>query len=100
MIKKFLVSIGLLFSLISFAQEGTASPYSFYGIGDVKFGGTAENRAMGGISIFPDSIHVNLQNPAQFASLKFTSLTVGGTYSNVKFKTETQQAKARRTTLD
>ena len=100
MIKKIAVSIGLLFSLVSFAQEGTASPYSFYGIGDVKFGGTAENRSMGGISVFPDSIHVNLQNPAQFASLKFTTLSVGGTYSNVKFKTESQQEKARRTTLD
>ena len=100
MIKKIIVSLGLLFSLVSLAQEGTSSPYSFYGIGDIKFKGTVENRSMGGISVFPDSIHVNLQNPAQFASLKFTSLTIGGTYSNTKFKTESQQEKARRTSLD
>ena len=92
--------MGLLFSLVSFAQEGTSSPYSFYGIGDVRFKGTAETRAMGGVSVFPDSIHINLQNPAQFASLKLTSLTTGGTYANTKFKTESQEAKARRTTLD
>jgi len=92
--------MGLLFSLVSFAQEGTSSPYSFYGIGDVRFKGTAETRAMGGVSVFPDSIHINLQNPAQFASLKLTSLSTGGTYANTKFKTEAQQEKARRTALD
>ena len=37
MIKKIIVSICLLFSLALFAQEGTSSPYSFYGIGDVRF---------------------------------------------------------------
>ena len=100
MIKKIIVSISLLFSLVSFAQEGTSSPYSFYGIGDVRFKGTAETRAMGGVSVFPDSIHINLQNPAQFASLKLTSLSTGGTYANTKSKTESQEAKARRTALD
>jgi hypothetical protein len=32
MIKKIIVSACLLLSLVSFAQEGTASPYSYYGI--------------------------------------------------------------------
>ena len=100
MIKKVIVSISLLFSLAIFAQEGTSSPYSFYGIGDIKFKGTVENRSMGGISVFPDSIHLNLQNPAHFASLKLTSFAIGGTYANSKSKTESQEAKARRTTLD
>jgi hypothetical protein len=48
MIKKIIVSACLLLSLVSFAQEGTASPYSYYGIGDVRFKGTVENRSMGG----------------------------------------------------
>jgi hypothetical protein len=47
MIKKIIVSACLLLSLVSFAQEGTASPYS-YGIGDVRFKGTVENRSMAG----------------------------------------------------
>jgi hypothetical protein len=46
MIKKIIVSACLLLSLVSFAQEGTAS-YSYYGIGDVRFKGTVENRSMG-----------------------------------------------------
>jgi hypothetical protein len=47
MIKKIIVSACLLLSLVSFAQEGTASPYSYYGI-DVRFKGTVENRSMAG----------------------------------------------------
>ena len=100
MIKKVIVSICLLFSLALFAQEGTSSPYSFYGIGDVKFKGTVENRSMGSLSVFPDSIHLNIQNPAHLASLKLTSFALGGTYANTKSKTETQEGKARRTSLD
>lgn len=100
MIKKIIVSSCLLFSLAIFAQEGTSSPYSFYGIGDIKFKGSIENRSMGSISVFPDSIHINIQNPAHLASLKLTGLALGGTYGNTKSITETQEGKARRTSLD
>lgn len=100
MIKKILVSFGLLFALSSNAQEGTASPYSFYGIGDVKFKGAVENRSMGGVSVFSDSIHMNLQNPAHLASLKLTTFAVGGTSLSTTLKTENAKEKARRVTLD
>jgi long-subunit fatty acid transport protein len=100
MIKKIIVGICLLFSLAIFAQEGTSSPYSFYGIGDIKFKGTVENRSMGSISVFPDSIHVNFQNPAHYASLKLTGFNIGGTYANSKSVTEIDEAKSRRTSLD
>ncbi|RZJ71602.1 hypothetical protein [Flavobacterium sp.] len=100
MIKKILVSACLLLSLISFAQEGSYSPYSFYGIGDQRFKGTAETRAMGGLSIFADSIHINLQNPASFGSLKWTSFSVGGTNSWATLNTEDREEKAKRFTLD
>jgi long-subunit fatty acid transport protein len=100
MIKKIIVTFCLLISLTALAQEGTSSPYSFYGIGDIKFKGTVENRSMGGLSVFPDSIHINLQNPAQLASLKRTNFSIGATYLNTKSKTETQIDKARRTALD
>jgi hypothetical protein len=100
MIKKIIVSICLLFSLAIFAQESTSSPYSFYGIGDIKFKGSVENRSMGSISVLQDSIHINIQNPTQLACLKLTGLALGGTYANTKSKTETQEAKARRTSLD
>ncbi|MGO4905666.1 hypothetical protein [Flavobacterium sp. W20_MBD1_R3] len=100
MIKKIVIIACLLLSLMSFAQEGTASPYSFYGIGDVRFKGTLENRSMAGIAIEQDSIHMNLQNPASYASLKLTTFTLGGTYATTNMKTDTESANARRTTLD
>lgn len=100
MIKKIIISTCLLLSLVSFAQDGTASPYSFYGIGDVRFKGTVETRSMAGIAIEPDSIHINLQNPAGFANLKLTTFSIGGTYKTTKLKTSNESASARRTTLD
>ncbi|MFV8369056.1 hypothetical protein [Flavobacterium sp. LB2R40] len=100
MIKKIIISACLLLSLVTFAQEGTSSPYSFYGIGDVRFKGTLENRSMGGIAIEQDSIHMNLQNPASYASLKLTTFTLGGTYATTELKNKTESANTRRTTLD
>ncbi|HEX8270764.1 MAG TPA: outer membrane protein transport protein [Flavobacterium sp.] len=100
MIKKIAVSICLLFTLLGLAQEGTSSPYSYYGIGEVRFKGTAETRAMGGVSIFPDSIHLNLQNPASLSSLKFTTFTLGGSYSTTTLETEAQKENAQRGSID
>lgn len=100
MIKKIIISACLLLSLVSFAQEGTSSPYSFYGIGDVRFKGTLENRSMAGVAVEQDSIHMNLQNPASYASLKLTTFTLGGTYGTATLKNSTESANARRTTLD
>jgi hypothetical protein len=58
MIKKFLVVL-VYFFFVSLAQEGTASPYSFYGIGDVRFKGTIENEINGRTYLLlPDSIHI------------------------------------------
>ncbi len=100
MIKKFILSGCLLFSLVSFAQQGTSSPYSYFGIGDVRYKGTAEMRSMAGIGVEQDSIHLNLDNPASFANLKLTVLSVGGSYATNKLKTSTQSASTQRSTLD
>ena len=67
MIKKFIVVLIAIVGCFSNAQQGTASPYSFYGIGSLKFRGTAENRGMGGIGSYIDSLHINLRNPASYA---------------------------------
>lgn len=100
MIKKVIVSCCLVFSALAFAQERSASPYSYYGIGDMTFKGTVENRSMGGLGIIPDSIHVNLQNPASYSSLIFTNFTVGGSSSTTTFKTDNAESNSNRTTLD
>lgn len=100
MIKKIIISACLFMTLVSFSQEGTSSPYSFYGIGDIKFSGTLENRSMGGISIAQDSTHINLQNPAGLANLKWTTFTIGGGSNYTKQKSGAESAKAQKTTLD
>jgi long-subunit fatty acid transport protein len=100
MIKKIILSACLLISFVSLAQQGTASPYSFYGIGDVRFKGTLENRSMAGVSVEQDSIHLNVENPASYASLIQTTFTVGGTYGTSKIKTDTEKANATRSTFD
>ncbi|MEZ0130716.1 hypothetical protein AB9T88_13500, partial [Flavobacterium sp. LBUM151] len=81
MIKKIIISACLLISFVSFAQQGTSSPYSFYGIGESRFKGTLENRSMGGVAVEQDSIHLNIENPASYASLGQTTFTVGGTFA-------------------
>lgn len=109
MIKKLIVVFVTVFTLSSYAQEGTASPYSFYGIGSLKFKGTVENRSMGGLSIYSDSIHVNMRNPASFTGpnlLMFNNesrpvkYTVGGGYSSTDLKSDSGTANVSSTTFD
>ena len=100
MIKKIIVIIGLFASLIGFAQENTSSPYSFYGLGDVKFRGTEDARAMGGLSFAGDSISLNLLNPASYSNLRLTSFGIGSTSNFNKISNSQTSEKAKRTTLD
>lgn len=100
MIKKITTLILILGSAITYAQQGTSSPYSYFGIGESKFKGAPEQRAMGGVSIFPDSIHVNLLNPASYSGLKLTVITVGGGATFNTMETSARSEKAKRSTLD
>ena len=107
--KKYIFYIILaLLSANSFSQ-GSASPYSFYGIGSLNFNGTTENRAMGRLSILTDSIHMNFRNPASFTGndlkafnnegrlVKFT-VSVGNT--DINFKTDNTTGKSSTTSFD
>ncbi|MFB9056987.1 hypothetical protein ACFFU9_09560 [Mariniflexile ostreae] len=109
MIKKIVLVFIALFAIQGYAQEGTASPYSFYGLGSSKFRGTVENRSMGGLSIYTDSIHVNLRNPASYATPNLAyfnnesrpvKFSVGGSYSSSDLKTDNASSNASTTTFD
>ncbi|MFD0964344.1 outer membrane protein transport protein [Pseudofulvibacter geojedonensis] len=100
MIKNLVIVFATMFSLQMVAQQGTSSPYSFYGLGELKFRGTVENRAMGGISVFSDSIHLNLQNPAGLGKLRLTTFSVGGNQNFNMLKTNTEEANSASTSLD
>src|SRR6218665_1814927 len=100
MIKKIIVIACFFFSLMSNAQSGSASPYSFFGLGESRFKGNVENRSMGGLNIEQDSLHINILNPASFASVRFTTFTMGGNYTTTSMKTDSNTGNANRTTLD
>ncbi len=98
MIKKTLFLLLLPLSL--FSQEGIFSPYSYFGIGNETFRGTVENRSMGGISSFADSIHLNLQNPAAYSKLRLTTFSVGATANALDIETEEESDQVNFSTID
>jgi len=100
MIKRFIIIVALLTTVLAAAQEGTSSPYSFYGIGLTKFKGTVENQSMGGLRLFSDSIHLNLRNPAGYGRLKLTTYTVGGSHQSTQLKNDQASESSRTTSLD
>ena len=100
MTKKIASLTFLLFVVTTMAQKGSLSPYSFYGIGENSFKGTAENRMMGGLSAYSDSIHVNLQNPAGYASLKWVNYSLGINYVDTSLKNAEGSSNNTTATLD
>ncbi|UJH89837.1 outer membrane protein transport protein [Antarcticibacterium sp. 1MA-6-2] len=100
MIKRFIVIVALLSTVLTAAQEGNSSPYSYYGIGLTKFRGTVENQSMGGLTVFSDSIHLNLRNPASYGKLKLTTYSVGGSLTSTNLKSEDNSGSARNVSFD
>ena len=101
MLKKLIFCFGIILTaFVGSSQENTASPYSYYGLGEIKFKGTQEARAMGGLAIAGDSLSINLNNPASYSNLLITTFSVGGTSTFNNLKTTEQEEKARRTSLD
>ena len=106
--------LAILFSLV-FAcltvksQNNTSSPYSFYGIGSLDFKGTSESRAMGGVSVYNDSIHMNFRNPASYTGKNMFSFnnegrlvkfTVGLWHSETDLKTSTNSSETTNTSFE
>jgi hypothetical protein len=60
------------------AQNDVNSPYSRYGLGDIRTKNFATLQSMGGISTgFSDPYYTNLSNPASLAELAATSFEIG-----------------------
>ena len=100
MLKRLLIVFTLLFSVSVLAQQGTTSPYSFFGIGSLKFKGTVENRSMGGLGVYSDSIHLNIQNPAAVSELKLVNFSIAGSHKFNTLSTEQETQRVTTTTLD
>ena len=110
MIKKLVLVFIAISAIQSFAQSGTsASPYSFYGIGSFKFKGTVENRSMGSLSIYSDSIHINLRNPAAYGgdNLAFyrnenrpVTFALAASHTQVNLKSDSGKDNLKNSSLD
>jgi long-subunit fatty acid transport protein len=100
MIKKIIIVFVLLLAFSGHSQESSSSPYSFYGIGDVRFKGTFENRNMAGMSVLGDSISLNLSNPAAHPKLRATTFSVGANNNINAIESNQGSSTASRTTID
>ena len=92
MTRLFLIFFLILTSQL-FAQKGTLSPYSFYGLGESLFSGTADQRSMGGLVAHVDSIHYNVLSPASLAELKLVNYNIGASYSRRDFISDANSSK-------
>jgi len=100
MIKNFLISCLCLISFSIYAQNGTVSPYSYFGIGDARSNGTVENQMMGGLQMYGDSVHLNLRNPAAYSRLALTTYTAGISNTTLRLKDFQEQQNTSVTNLD
>lgn len=98
--KKIYFALLLLGSHYIFAQSSTSSPYSIGGLGDTAFKGNAINRHMGGIDIYSDSIHVNLNNPASLGDLKLVTYDIGFNYKESSFSSNLAKERATSASLN
>lgn len=96
--------LSILFSIavvhLATAQSGSVSPYSSAGLGERNFNGTQATRHMGGLDVFTDSIHANLNNPASYGFLKVTTYSLGIHYRNTNLASLTESANADDASLD
>ena len=100
MIKKILIAFLCVVAHGAFAQNGTISPYSYFGIGDDRDKGAVDTQMMGGVSMYGDSIHINLSNPAAYSKLRLTAYTAGISHKEYQLKSWNEQQRTAVTNLD
>lgn len=87
MFKKYVLAILCFATYAVSAQNGTVSPYSFFGIGDLRTVRTVDNQSMGGLGIYTDSIHIHLNNPASLGKLGLTAFSAAFSHRELRLET-------------
>jgi hypothetical protein len=100
MVKKFIAAILCFATYGVSAQNGTVSPYSFFGIGDLKSVRTVDNQMMGGLGIYTDSIHIHLNNPASLGKLGLTAYSAAFSHKELRLETFTEQQNSSVSNLE
>ncbi|MEY3678741.1 MAG: hypothetical protein RI924_882 [Bacteroidota bacterium] len=93
------LSVLILFAVQGYAQNTTNSPYSQFGLGDLKPALIAQNMGMGGIALGvrkPGGYNnVNVANPASYSVINLSSFDIGGT---LDVRTLSKSSISERTT--
>ncbi|MCF2873525.1 MULTISPECIES: hypothetical protein [unclassified Tenacibaculum] len=100
MIKRLLSGV-LLFSTITItAQRNSASPYSYFGIGESFEAVTVEQASMGGIGVaLKNTRRLNFTNPASNADIRTATYGIGGSLSFLTIKEGSQSQTGNSTNL-
>ena len=88
-VRTILALIILSITLNVSAQTTTSSPYSKFGLGELRGDQLPQFRGMGGISTgvrnFDSYYNINVGNPASYSGIRLTSIDIGlyGTYGSM-----------------
>lgn len=88
---------------VSAQTNGSNSPYSQFGLGNLNEQSQGFNKAMSGLSMgFRDGNRINMQNPASYSAIDSLSFIfdVGMTLQNANFKNGSNSINAHNTALD
>lgn len=100
MIRKILVALFLVITSVVSSQRTSSSPYSYFGVGDEFSGRTVEQNAMGGIGVaYSHYKYLNFTNPAAYASIRYTTYSLGATNNELKVTTNTSSQSSTSTRL-
>ena len=84
----------VLFPFFADAQTSTSSPYSIFGLGELKMGGFTQHHGAGGTSIaLRDQNNFSYSNPASYSNVKFTIYNAGAGVSFGKMSDQITEAK-------
>lgn len=98
-----IVAITVLGMGVANAQVTVQSPYSRYGLGNIRGSLLPQFRAMGGIATGVQRTgfyNINMQNPATYANIELTSLDIGLNATYLKLDNGTTTANNFNASLD
>ena len=100
MIKRFILGVFVLTTSAILAQRNSASPYSYFGIGENFEAVTVEQASMGGIGVaMKDYHHLNFTNPASNADLRAATYAIGGSLTFLTVKEQNASQTGNSTNL-
>ncbi len=99
----YITAVMVVLTITVKAQVTTQSPYSKFGVGNIKGMSLPQFRAMGGISTGvykPNGYNnVNMQNPASYPGISFTTVDIGVSGGLTTLKSGSMQEQSFNSTL-